>query len=168
MWEKLLSWAIPFLTGGIGTSIIAGILGGISRKATRKLCDNVANKLDEDRMCNKIADKVIDKIGNVTLKQSIQPAVESELERVNEKSAERFEKIEKRIEKKFDQVIAIQEKQADYFVDSLVSDSKKQALAEEIEKAKADQKVEIVPVESQIDVKEDKPTTIKKVNKIVR
>ena len=156
MWEQVLNWVLPFLTGGVGMAIITGVVGAISKNGVSKLMKKVEQNINEERIATKTAEKVIAHIQSTTIKHSIQPAVESELERVNEKSAERFEKIEKKIEKKFDQVIAIQEKQADYFADSLVSDTKKQALAEEINKAKINPKAEIKPVESEIVVDEKK------------
>lgn len=156
MWEQVLNWVLPFLTGGVGMAIITGVVGAISKNGVSKLMRKVEQNINEERIASKTADKVIAHIQSTTIKHSIQPAVESELERVNEKSAERFEKIEKKIDAKFNQVIAIQEKQADYFADSLVSDTKKQALAEEIEKAKLDQAKEILPVDSQIIVEQPK------------
>lgn len=169
MWEQILNWVLPFLTGGIGMAIITGVVGAISKNGVSKLMRKVEQNINEDRIATKTADKIIAQIQSTTIKHSIQPAVESELERVNEKSAERFEKIERKMDAKFNQIIAIQEKQADYFADSLVSDTKKQALAEEIEKAKIDLKSEIKPVESEIVVEKKKvDEKVKNSTRIVR
>ena len=169
MWEQVLNWVLPFLTGGVGMAIITGVISAISKNGVSKLMKKVEQNINEERIASKTAEKVIAQIQSTTIKHSIQPAVESELERVNEKSAERFEKIEKKIDAKFNQVIAIQEKQADYFTDSLVSDAKKQALAKEIEKAKLDQEKEILPVDSKIIVEQTKVSKkIENSTKIVR
>lgn len=169
MWEQVLNWVLPFLTGGVGMAIITGVISAISKNGVSKLMKKVEQNINEERIASKTAEKVISHIQSTTIKHSIQPAVESELERVNEKSAERFEKIERKIDAKFNQVIAIQEKQADYFADSLVSDRKKQALAEEINKAKLDQEKEILPVTSKIIVEETKASKkAENLTKIVR
>lgn len=169
MWEKILAWVLPFLTGGVGMAIITGVVSAISKNGVSKIFRKVEQNLNEDRIADKVADKVIAKIKNTTMEHSIQPALESGLEKVEEKSLERYERLEKNIDKKFSQVIAIQEKQASYFADSLVSEEKKKALADEINKAKTGIKTEDTVIVSEVVVEEPKVVAkSEKSTKIVR
>lgn len=141
--KKIIETIAPYFAGitigGLFTAIIYGVLKGAFAKTI--------NKINVDKIASDATEKGLKKIKAVTMKHNIQPILESGLEKVNEKSNEYIDNALSKIYTKLDKIIAIQEKQAEYFDASIgVTDEKKEELHKAIADAKEEQQEEITIV----------------------
>ena len=163
MMNEVLVWILS-ICGGV---TVSGLVSAIIYACLKGAFNKAIARINVEKIADKATEKGVERVKKIAFTHDIQPLCESELEKINEKADKHIEKAVARLEDKLNKVIAIQEKQAAYFDNSIgVSDKAKTELKQAIEDAKTDT---VEPVESVIVEEETKPVEVvnnTKLNKV--
>ena len=126
-----------YIVAAVGGVSAVGILTSIVYCSLKAAFNKTISKINVEKISNEATDKGIERIKNISFKQSIQPIAESELRKITERANEYIDKALAGVQEKYDNLILIIEKLAEYFDNSIgVPDYKKEELHNAVDNAK--------------------------------
>lgn len=164
---EVLNEVWVWILSALGGVSLSGIISAVIYACLKGAFNKTINKINVQKIAEQATEKGVEKVKEVSFKHSIQPLVESGLQKVNEKSNEYIDNALEKVYAKLDKIILIQEKQAEYFDNSIgVPETKKEELKEIIRSAKEEPSVvESVVVEEVIEPTQKVASSVQKTAK---
>ena len=144
---EILSEIWIWIGSAFGGVSIAAIVSAVIYGCLKGAFNRTISKLNVKKIADEATKQGVEKVKKISFTQSIQPLVESELKKITEEANHYIDKGLAETQAKYDKLIAVIEKLAAYFDNSIgVSDTAK----EELKQAIADAKEEPIEKEQEI------------------